>query len=95
MSISHMINVSDLTDQDAVLRVILEIQNSGTSYSLIKNGVEVARVVPIEGKKNAVSDNLTKKRLETLAKMETFSEKVARLWSTNETAIEAVANDRR
>jgi len=90
-----MINVSDLTDQDAVLRVILEIQNSGTSYSLIKNGVEVARVVPIEGKKNAVSDNLTKKRLETLAKMETFSEKVARLWSTNETAIEAVANDRR
>jgi len=95
MSISHTINVSDLTDQDALLRVLLEIQNNGTSYSLIQNGIEVARVVPAEEESPMESDNLTKKRLEVLAKMETFSEKIARLWSTNETASEAVVNDRR
>ena len=95
MLISHIINVSDLTDQDVLLRILLEIQNNGTSYSLIQNGVEVARVVPIEGEGPMESGNLTKRRLETLAKIETFSEKVARLWSTDETALEAVINDRR
>ena len=95
MSTSHTINVSDLTDQDAVLRVLLEIQNNGTSYSIIQNGVEVAKVVPAEGKNNTVSDELTKKRLEVLARAETLSKKIAQSWSTNETAVEAVANDRR
>ena len=51
VSMSQIINVADLTDQDAVLRILLDMQNHGTSYSLIQNGVEVAKVVPVEGKK--------------------------------------------
>ena len=95
---NYTINVDDLSDQDAVLRVLQEIQNNGTSYSLIQNGVEVAKVVPVEEKSHGndkVSEEVTKKRWETLAKMETLSKEIARLWSTDETALEAIQNDRR
>jgi len=94
MSISHTINVSDLTDHAALHRAILEIQNSGVSYSLIQDGVEIAKVVPVAREMSAVSDELTKKRLEVLAKADTLSKEITRLWSTNETAVEAITNDR-
>ena len=98
MSISHTINVSDLSDHDAVLRILQEIQNNGVSYALIQDGVEVAKVVPGAGQRNGsdkVSEELVKKRLAVLERMEEFSKEVARLWSTEETALEAIQNDRR
>ena len=98
MSIPHTINVSDLADQDAVQRAILEIQNHGISYSLVQDGVEVAKVVPVAERKyndDKVSEELTKKRWEVFARVEEFSKEVARLWSTDETALEAIQNDRR
>ena len=88
------IDVSDLTDQDAVHLILQEIQNNGTCYSLIQNGIEVARVVPGEAKHDKVSDELTKKRWEVLAKMDALSKKIAQAWSTDETAVEAITNDR-
>ena len=103
MSLSHTITVNDLADQNIVLRVLSEIQSHGTSYSLLQNGVEVAKVVPTEvvpteGKNNGsdkVSDEVTKKRWKALARAEALREKITRLWSTNETALEAIQNDRR
>ena len=95
VSMSQIINVADLTDQDAVLRILLDMQNHGTSYSLIQNGVEVAKVVPVEERKGMVADDLTRKRWNALEKMEKLSEKITRLWNTNESAAEAVANNRR
>ena len=94
MSLSHTINISDLTDQDAVLRVVREVQDHGTSYSLIQNGVEVAKVVPVEEKNDKVSAEVTKRRWEALARAEALREEITRLWSTNETAVEAITNDR-
>ena len=52
---AHTITVSDLTDQDTVLRVLSEIQSHGTSYSLLQNGVEVAKVVPTERKRRVLT----------------------------------------
>ena len=98
MSTIHSINISDLTDQDAVLRVLQEMQDHGTSYSLLQNGVEVAKFVPTSGKPNGsdkVSDELIKKRTEALVRAEALREKITRLWSTNESALEAIQNDRR
>ena len=92
---SHTINVTDLANQGTLLRVLLEMQNHGTSFSLVQNGVEVAKVVPVEKSRDKVSDEITKKRFETLEKIEVFSRKVAELWSTDENAAEAIANDRR
>ena len=92
---SHTINVTDLANQGTLLRVLLEMQNHGTSFSLVQNGVEVAKVVPVEKSRDKVSDEITKKRFETLDKIEVFSRKVAELWSTDENAAEAIANDRR
>jgi len=98
MSISHTINVSDLSDHDAVLRILQEIQNHGVSYALIQDGIEVAKFVPGEGKSNGsdkVSDEVTKKRWEAEARADILSKKIAEAWSTNETALEAIQNDRR
>ena len=98
MSLAHSINVNDLTDQNTVLRVLSEIQSHGTIYSLVQDGVEVAKVVPTERKSygsDKVSDEVTKKRWEVFARVEEFSKEVARLWSTDETALEAIQNDRR
>ena len=105
MSLAHTINVSDLTDQDTVLRVLSEIQSHGTSYSLLQNGVEVAKVVPAERRSHLtgtplnnsdkVSEELTKKRMVVLEKMEALSKEIGRKWSTDETALEAIQNDRR
>ena len=98
MSISHTINVSDLSDQDTVLRILQEIQNNGVSYALIQDGIEVAKFVPVAEKNyndDKVSDEVTKKRWEALARAEALREKITRLWSTNETAVEAIQNDRR
>jgi hypothetical protein len=95
---SHIINVADLIDRDALNRILLGVQSHGTSYSIVQDGVEIAKVVPVENKKkngDKVSDELTKKRLEILAKMEEFSKKVAKMWSIDESATEAVANNRR
>ena len=96
---SHTINVTDLTNQDAVHRILSDIQHHGTSYALVQEGVEVAKVVPTEVKNDyyngKVSPEVTKKRLMLLEEMDEFSKKVAELWSTNETAAEAVANNRR
>ena len=105
MSLAHSINVNDLTDQNTVLRVLSEIQSHGTSYSLVQDGVEIAKVVPAERRSHLtgtplnnsdkVSDEVTKKRWEVFARVEEFSKEVARLWSTDETALEAIQNDRR
>ena len=98
MSITHTINVSDFADQDTVHRAILEIQNNGVSYSLVQDGVEVAKVVPVAERNynnDKVSDEVTKKRWEALARAEALREEITRLWSTNETALEAIQNDRR
>ena len=96
---SHTINVADLIDQDTVHRFLLEMQNHGASYSLVQNGIEVAKIVPTEEMAEEKLDKITpeeaQKRLETLKKIKAFSKKVAGLWSTDETAPEAVANDRR
>ena len=95
---AHTITVSDLTDQDTVLQVLSEIQSHGTSYSLLQNGVEVAKFVPTERKGNGsdkVSEELTKKRWEVFARVEELSKRIAEHWSTDETALEAIQNDRR
>ncbi|MCL2711264.1 MAG: hypothetical protein FWE95_10325 [Planctomycetaceae bacterium] len=95
MPINYTIDVSDLADQDAVSRAILEIQNNDVSYSLVQNGVEVAKVIPAERQEKPVSAELTKKRWEAEARADALSERITRLWSTNETAVEAIQNDRR
>ena len=95
MSINHTIDVSDLADNDAVSRTILEIQNNGVSYSLVQDGVEVAKVVPVERRDKPVSAELTRKRWEAEARADALSERITRSWSTNETAVEAIQNDRR
>ena len=98
MSITHTINVSDFADRDTVHRAILEIQSNGVSYSLVQDGVEVAKVVPVAERNynnDKVSDEVTKKRWEALARAEALREEITRLWSTNETALEAIQNDRR
>ena len=95
MSLSPTINVSDLTNQEAVHRVLLDVRNHGTSYSLIQDGVEVAKVVPANGKNGKVSDEVTQRRLASLKRIEALSKEVAELWCTDETAVEAVANCRR
>ena len=98
MSLAHSINVNDLTDQNTVLRVLSEIQSHGTSYSLVQDGVEVAKVVPVverNYKDDKVSDELTKKRMVVLERMEALSKEIGRKWSTDETALEAIQNDRR
>ena len=94
MSIIHTINVSDLADHDALHRAILEIQNNGVSYSLVQDGVEVAKVVPVEAKKTTDPDALMKKRLAVLEKMDTLSKRISEHWNSDETAVEALTNDR-
>jgi len=94
MSMSHTINVSDLSDHDAVLRILSEIQHNGTSYSLVQDGVEVAKVVPGETKKTTDPDDLMRKRQEVFAKVDALSKKIAQAWCTDETAVEAITNDR-
>jgi len=96
---SHTINVAELTDHDAVLRLLGKMQSHGVAYSLVQDGVEVAKVVPVDDQNDfvndKVSDEVTVKRLRILDEMDEFSKEVARLWNTHETAVEAVANDRR
>ena len=100
---SLTINVTDLTNQDAVHRILSEIQHHGASYALVQEGVEVAKVVPVKVKNDdngndyngKVSPEVAKKRREALARMDVLAKKIAELWSTDETAAEAVANNRR
>ena len=94
MSINHTINVSDLTDHDTLHRAILEIQNHGVSYSLVQDGIEVAKVIPVERKDNPVSAELTKKRLAVMEKVKILSKRIAQYWDSDETAVEAIINDR-
>jgi hypothetical protein len=97
---SHTIDVTDLSDQDALHRVLLEMQSHGTSYALIQNGIEVAKIVPVEKEipvewnRDKVSAEVTKKRWEVFAKVEEFSKEVAQKWSTDENSLEAITNDR-
>ena len=94
MSITHTINVNDLADQDTVHRAILDIQNHGISYSLVQDGVEVAKVIPVERKETLDPDALMKKRLAVLDRVDILAKKIAEHWSTDETAVEAITNDR-
>ena len=97
MTLTNTITIADLTDQDHVLKMISEVKNHGTNFTLVQNGIEVARVVPIEEKKghDTVSDELTAIRLAAMKNAEVLSKRIARLWHSEETAAEAVANDRR
>jgi antitoxin (DNA-binding transcriptional repressor) of toxin-antitoxin stability system len=96
MGQSNTIQITDLMNQDSILKMISEIQNHGVNFSLVQNGVEVARVVPVEETYTTPTSNeQVAKRLAALEKMEILSKKVARLWNTEETATEAVAHDRR
>ncbi|MDR0327076.1 MAG: hypothetical protein LBI05_02135 [Planctomycetaceae bacterium] len=97
MSISHTINVNDLGDHDTIHRAIQEIQNNGVSYSLVRDGVEVAKFVPACGKSNGsdkVSEEVTKRRWEAEARADILSKKITEAWATDETAVEAITNDR-
>ena len=91
---SPIINVSDLTNQDAMHRILWDIQNHGTSYSVVQDGIEVAKVVPPEEKSDKVSDEVTKQRLEVIAKVDILAKRIAEHWTTDETAVEAITNDR-
>ena len=98
MSVSHTLNVNDLTDQDTVLRVLQDMQTHGVSYALIQDGIEVAKFVPVAERNynnDKVSDEVTKKRWAAEARAEELSKEITRLWGTNETALEAIQNDRR
>ncbi|MCL2006399.1 MAG: hypothetical protein FWG73_09655 [Planctomycetaceae bacterium] len=90
----HTINVADLADQDTVHRFLQEMQSHGASYSLIQNGIEVARIVPTEENNERMPDERMQKE-NILQEIKAFHKKYAGLWNTNETAPEAVANDRR
>ena len=95
---SHTINVSDLTDHDAVHRVLSDIQNHGTSYAIVQDGIEVAKVVPTDevfDMNGKISPEAAKKRRETLGRIRVFREEIAHLWNTEENAAEIVANNRR
>ena len=95
---SHTINVTDLTDQDAVLRVLSDIRSHGASYALVQDGIEVAKVVPAEIKKDyngKVSAEVIKKRQEVMKRIDERSKRIAELWNTDENAAEVVANNRR
>ena len=95
---SHTINVTDLADQNAVHRILMDIQHHGTSYALVQGEVEVAKVVPAEVKNDyndKISAELAEKRLRIMDEVEEFSKRIAHLWSTDETSAEAVANNRR
>ena len=97
MSLAHSINVNDLADQNIILRVLSEIQSHGTSYSLVQDGVEVAKVVPVAErnyKDDKVYDEVTKKRWEVFAKMDALSKRIAEHWDSDESAVEAITNDR-
>jgi len=94
MSITHAINISDLADQDTVNRALLEIQNNGVSYSLVQDGIEVAKVIPVERRATLDPDALMKKRLAVLDRVDILAKKIAEHWSTDETAVEAITNDR-
>jgi len=94
MSINHTINVSDLADNDTISQAILEIQTNGVSYSLVQDGVEVAKVVPVEAKKTTDPNALMKKRLEVMEKVKMSSKRIAQHWNSDETAVEALTNDR-
>jgi hypothetical protein len=97
---SHTIDVTDLTNQDTIFRVLGEVQNHGTSYSLVQDGVEVARVVPAENNltgtpvKTTDPDALMKKRLAVLDRMDILAKEIAQLCDGNESGVEARINDR-
>ena len=96
---SHTINVADLTDQNTVLQVLSEIQNHGTSYAIVQDGVEVAKVVPTKEEvfnpNDKISPEAAEKRRETMKKIDEFAKKNAHLWNTDKNAAELVAENRR
>ena len=92
---TNTVNTVDIMDQNAVHRFLSEVPNRETHFSLVQNGTEVARVIPVKEKKGPVSDEVTKKRLEALEEMRILSKQIAENWGSDETAAEAVANDRR
>ena len=95
MSRLHTIDTVELTNHENVLKMISEIQNQNTNFFLVQDGVEVARIIPVEAKDRSASEKLKEKRFAVLEEMEILSKRVAQLWKTEETAAEAVANDRR
>ena len=96
---SYTIDVTDLTDQDAVHRVLSEIRGHGATYSLIQDGIEVAKVVPVDDSvKNyggKISPEALKRRREAMKRIDERSKRIAELWNTDENAAEVVANNRR
>ena len=94
---SHTINITDLADQDAVLRILLDIQNHGASYALVQEGVEVAKVVPaVKNDYNGkISPEAAKRRREAMERIREFREEIAHMWNTDENAAEIMANNRR
>ena len=91
---SPIINVCDFTNQEAMHRVLWDVQNHGTSYSVVQDGIEVAKVVPPEEKSDKVSDEVTRQRWEAFAEMKVLAKRIAEHWTTDETAVEAITNDR-
>ena len=96
---SHTINVTDLADQNAVLRILSDIQHHGTSYALVQEGVEVAKVVPVKDEvfdpNGKISPEAAERRRETMKKIDEFAKKNAHLWNTDKNAAELVAENRR
>jgi len=48
----------------------------------------------VEEESDKDSEELMKKRLEVLARVEILSKEIAQLWKSDETAVEAIINDR-
>ena len=97
---SHTINIVDIAEQDVLHRVLLDMQSHGAAYSLVQDGVEVAKLAPVKKerdgtKQNKVSDEIITQRRKALEKIKEFSKEVARVWNTGENAVEVVINNRR
>ena len=90
------LNVVNLSDLPAKLSdILIKVEQDKKEYIVVKNGVRVAVIRPFTNKQTQ-KHHMTKEEKESLFnEVKILSAKISECWEDDESAADAVSNDRR
>ena len=101
MTKSNVIKIEDLKDDDKFSEIIVEINNNGISYTILRDGEEVGVIGPPESKKSnlaVVAESKPQTEAEKAAIMkgiEELAKEISENWQGPDSAVETLIKMRR
>jgi len=89
----HTISITDLNCK--ISDLIDGLKNQNRQYVIVQDGVSVAMLRPLDSPQSNDAESLKERRRKAFGELKELAKEVSKQWCSDESAAEAVSNDRR